>query len=110
MNNENTSSKYSFPSAQQVTIVEGDMPGSINYNVSSGFNINVLKADIESLLNQCDDNTKEMLKEALSALNENNENKFKSTLKKVYEIGKDIFTKVSAEFLISYMRQVGIIS
>lgn len=111
LSEENTKTKYYVAHADQFTVVEGDMKGSIVHGVQSPNKVDYtsLKADIQRLMNSGTDAEKQALQEAVSAIDEKNESKFKAVLKKIADMFGDVVTNVSSELLIAYMRQNGLL-
>ncbi len=109
MSGEKIKTKYNF-TANQVNIIEGNVTQPIVYGISSTFDTRALKADIDKLMNACDENTKKELCNALDALGKKDESKFKKALKKACELCQGIFIGTSSGVLLAYMKQNGLIS
>ena len=108
MSRDETKMKYKI-NADQVNIIEGDMNHSILYGQALNFDAKTLKADIDNMVNACDEETKRELLNALDALGKKDESKFKKALKKAFELCQGIFINTSSGVLLAYMRQNGLI-
>lgn len=109
MSQESNSSKYSIGSVHQMIINEGDMKNPILYNNSSFFDAKSLRAGIIELLKKSDVKSRGELLDALSALEEENEGKFKKAMKKAVEVCGNIFSNLASDVLVAYLRQNEII-
>ena len=71
--------------------------------------LEVFKSELKHVMQQCSDDEREELAEAIAALNKRDEGGFKAALKRVTEFGSNIFSNVTANILVAYMRANGII-
>ena len=93
----------------QVNVFDGNNNQAI-YTTSGTIKWESIKDELEEILQKCkDDEKKHELEEAMNALAERDESKFMAALRRVVQFGSDVFSNVTANVLIAYMRANGII-
>lgn len=97
-----------FENTRQVNIFEGSNNQAF-YTESGMLRWESIKSELEEIMQKCNDDEKHELEEAMHALNQKDESKFKASLKRVVEFGSNVFSNVTANILIAYMRANGII-
>lgn len=97
-----------FEGAGQVNVFEGNNNQAF-YNESRMLRWESIKGELEEILQKCNGDEKHELEEVMNALNQKDESKFKAALKRVVEFGSNVFSNVTANILIAYMRANGII-
>lgn len=122
MSKSGNSPKFSIEHVEQFTYIEeNNAPVSNTRSIetkcepsrpdsaSSNIDLEAFKPDIEKLLQHSNNTTKVELNNAISAINEKDESKFISALKKAFDLGGNLLTKVAGECLVAYLKQSGII-
>lgn len=72
-------------------------------------NLEVFESELKRVMRQCNDDEKKELEVAIAALNKRDNEGFKAALKRVVELGSNIFSNITADILVAYMRANGII-
>ena len=103
-----TGSRYNIQ-AEQVTIIDNVEKQTIHYIKGSRLDWEVIEVELLKVLNEFSSDTVNASSEAREALEYKSESKLKVVLKKIVDTGADVFTKVTAEFLVAYMRANGIL-
>ena len=100
--------KYNFEKVNQVNIFEGDN-NTANYNSFDG-DLGLIKKELNDLIQSFPSGAEHtILSEAIDAVEKKDESKFKVALKKLVEIGTNVFSKVTAEVTVAYMRSQGLL-
>lgn len=97
-----------FENTRQVNVFEGNNNQAF-YTESGLLRWESIKSELEEILQKCNDDEKHELEEAMNALTQKDESKFKAALKRVVEFGSNVFSNVTANILVAYMRANGII-
>lgn len=100
--------KIKVENTGQVNIFEGNNNQAF-YNESGAIRWESIKNELEEIMQKCNDDEKRELKSAMNALNQKDESKFIAALKRIVELGGNVFSNVTADILIAYMRANGII-
>ena len=95
----------------------GDNNGQFNFaDHGSTMTVIVFNSDLEKfetelkqLKKLADDNDKQVIDEALAAIKERDESKFKRALEKIGSFIGSVFTGLAGSVLLAYMRQVGLL-
>lgn len=91
----------------QTNVIEGNN-NQVFYNESGMPKWESIKSELEEIIQKCNVDEKRELEEAMNALNQKDESRFKASLKRVVEFGSNVFSNVTADILIAYMRANGI--
>jgi len=94
--------------ATQVNIFEGNN-NQVIYNESGMTKWETMENELKEIMQKCKDDEKQRLQDAIDALGKRDESGFKAALKRVVEVGSNIFSNVTANVLVAYMRANGII-
>lgn len=97
-----------FENTRQVNVFEGNNNQAF-YTESGMLRWESIKSELEEIMQKCNNDEKHELEKAMNALNQKDESKFKASLKRVVEFGSNVFSNVTANVLIAYMRANGII-
>ena len=100
--------EFNFNNAAQVNVFEGDY-NKVFYAPSETTKWETMKSELEEIVQKCDDDRKRELEEALKALEKKDEEGLKAALMKVVKFGSSVFSNITANVLIAYMRANGII-
>ena len=101
---EGTNMKQEYHHVNQVNNFEGNDNQAIYFQSD----VDSLKTDLSKLMSNATENEKALLQTAMESIEKKDESGFKSALKKLVDIGSNIFSKVSADFIVAYMRAHGV--